>query len=154
MFELNPDQSATGVANVLVNRSAEDVFHFIGVDFFRNYPRWSPELQECELLTDPPLQLNSLIRQVRIDQGHRSETVFRVTVYDPGKKLVFEGVSDAFRCSYDICENPATRLTRLTFTVELLELEFYMLPFAKIIRAAVRNGAKRTVQNLKFLLER
>jgi len=154
MFELNPGQSATGVASVLVDRPAEYVFHFIGVDFFSNYPRWSSEVQECKLLTDPPLRVNSLVRQVRIDQGHRSETIFKVTVYDPGRRLVFEGVSDAFRCSYDFCENPATRQTRITFTVELLDLELYMLPFIKIIRAAVRDGAKRTVQNLQYLLHR
>ncbi len=154
MFELNPGQSATGVASVLVDRPAEEVFHFIGVDFFSNYPRWSPEVQECKLLTDPPLQLNSLVRQVRIDQGHRSETIFKVIVYNPGKQLVFEGVSDAFRCSYDFCENPATGQTRITFTVELLDLELYMLPFITIIRAAVRDGAKRTLQNLQYLLQR
>lgn len=153
MFGFTSDHSASGTASIVIIRPLDEVFHFIGVDFFKNYPRWSPEVVECELLSDPPLRLNSLARQVRIDQGQRSESTFRVTCFDPLKKLTFEGVSNPYRCFYDFKQGSSPEQTEITFTFELLKLEIFMLPFEKLIRIAVREGAYRTVRNLKTLLE-
>jgi hypothetical protein len=153
MFGLTSSLGATGTASILINKSVDNVFNFIAVDFFNNYPRWSPEVQELELLSAPPLQLNSLVRQVRIDNMQRSESTFKITTYKVGQKLVFEGVSNAYRCSYDfVSTNPSTN-TQITFTFELLKLELFMLPFEKLISIAVQDGANRTVRNLKNLVE-
>ncbi|MGR8942221.1 MAG: SRPBCC family protein [Gammaproteobacteria bacterium] len=129
------------------------VFHFIAVDFFENYPRWSPEVQELELLSEPPFQLDSLVRQVRIDNGQRSESTFKVTTYRKNEKLVFDGISNAYRCSYGFIPKNPSSSTEIIFTFELLKLELFMLPFEKLIRIAVQDGAKRTVRNLKSLIE-
>ncbi|MFA5920196.1 MAG: SRPBCC family protein [Methylococcaceae bacterium] len=153
MFGLTSSRGATGTASIVINKPVDTVFNFIAVDFFENYPRWSPEVQELELLSAPPLQLNSLVRQVRIDNGQCSESTFKITTYKAGQKLVFEGVSNAYRCSYDFAStNPSTN-TQITFTFELLKLELFMLPFEKLISIAVQDGAKRTVRNLKNLME-
>jgi hypothetical protein len=153
MFGLTSSRGAVGTASIVINKPVDTVFNFIAVDFFENYPRWSPEVQELELLSTPPLQLNSLVRQVRIDNGQRSESTFKITTYRTGQKLVFEGVSNAYRCSYDFAStNPSTN-TQITFAFELLKLELFMLPFEKLISIAVQDGAKRTVRNLKNLLE-
>ena len=153
MFGFTSSHGAMGTASILINQPVDKVFHFIAVDFFENYPRWSPEVKELELLSPPPLQLNSLVRQVRIDQGQRSESTFKITTYERDRKLVFDGVSNAYRSSYVFVSiNPAAQ-TRLTFSFELLKLELFMLPFEKLIRIAVEDGAKRTVINLKNLLE-
>jgi hypothetical protein len=151
MFGLSSNHAATGTANIVVHKPIDQVFKFIGIDFFENYPRWSPEVRECELLSDPPLRLNSFVRQVRIDQGQRSESTFKVTVFKPERQLVFEGVSNAYRCSYDLLALQTS--TELIFTFELLKLELFMLPFEKLIGIAVQDGAKRTVRNLKTLME-
>ena len=69
------------------------------------------------------------------------------------EKLVFEGVSNAYRCSYDFAStNPSTN-TQITFAFELLKLELFMLPFEKLVHIAVQEGAKRTLRNLKSLIE-
>lgn len=153
MFGFTSDHSASGTASTIINKPVETVFNFIGVDFFENYPRWSPEVIECELLSDPPLRLNSLARQVRIDQGQRSESTFRVTCFDPFNKLTFEGVSNPYRCFYIFKPGATAEQTEITFTFELLKLELFMLPFEKLIHIAVREGAVRTVRNLKTLIE-
>jgi hypothetical protein len=153
MFGLTSSRGATGTASIIINKPVDKVFSFIAVDFFDNYPKWSPEVQELELLSAPPLQLNSLVRQVRIDNGQRSESTFKITTYKIDQNLIFEGVSNAYRCSYDFSStNPSTN-TQLTFTFELLKLELFMLPFEKLISIAVQDGAKRTVRNLKNLIE-
>jgi len=152
MFGLTSSRGASGTGSIIINKPADKVFNFIAVDFFDNYPRWSPEVQELELLSKPPLQLNSLVRQVRIDNMQRSESTFKITTYKVGEKLVFEGVSNAYRCTYDfVTTNPTS--TQITFTFELLKLELFMLPFEKLIHVAVQEGAKRTVRNLKNLIE-
>jgi len=152
MFGLTSNKGAAGTGSIVINQPVDKVFNFIAVDFFENYPRWSPEVQELELLSKPPLQLNSLVRQVRIDNMQRSESTFKITTYKVCEKLVFEGVSNAYRCTYDfVTANPTN--TQITFTFELLKLELFMLPFEKLIHVAVQEGAKRTVRNLKNLIE-
>lgn len=47
----------------------DKLFNFIGHELLTNYPRWSPEVRELEKLTDSPLGLGTLCRQVRVDQG-------------------------------------------------------------------------------------
>jgi len=153
MFGLTSSRGATGTASIVINKPVDTVFSFIAVDFFENYPRWSPEVQELELLSAPPLQLNSLVRQVRIDNGQRSESTFKITTYKAGQKLIFEGVSNAYRCSYDFASTSPSIDTQITFTFELLKLELFMLPFEKLINIAVQDGARRTVRNLKNLIE-
>jgi hypothetical protein len=153
MFGLPSNKGASGTGSIVINQPVDKVFNFIAVDFFENYPRWSPEVQELELLSKPPLQLNSLVRQVRIDNGQRSESTFKITTYNVGQKLVFEGVSNAYRCTYDFASTNPTANTQVTFTFELLKLEMFMLPFEKLISIAVQEGAKRTVRNLKNLIE-
>ncbi|MGZ8190986.1 MAG: SRPBCC family protein [Methylococcaceae bacterium] len=153
MFGLMSNHGATGTASVVINKPVDKVFNFIAVDFFENYPRWSPEVQELELLSSPPLQINSLVRQVRVDQGHRNESTFKISTLKEGQKLVFEGISSAYRCSYDFASTNMSTNTQITFTFELLKLELFMLPFEKLIIIAVQEGAKRTVRNLKYLIE-
>jgi hypothetical protein len=153
MFGLTSNKGASGTGSIVINQPVDKVFNFIAVDFFDNYPRWSPEVQELELLSTPPIQLNSLVRQVRIDNGQRSESTFKITTYKVDQQLVFEGVSNAYRCSYDFASTTPSANTQLTFTFELLKLELFMLPFEKLIHIAVQEGAQRTVKNLKKLLE-
>ena len=153
MFGLPSNRGASGTGTIVINQSVDDVFSFITAGFFENYPRWSPEVQELELLSTPPLQLNSLVRQVRIDNGQRSESTFRITTYKVNQKLVFEGVSNAYRCSYEFSSTNPSANTQLAFTFELLKLELFMLPFEKLVCIAVQEGAKRTVRNLKNLIE-
>lgn len=152
MFGIPSNPGASGTGSIVINKPVEKVFNFITLGFFENYPRWSPEVQELELLSDPPLRLNSLVRQVRIDNGQRSESTFKITAYKECEKLVFEGISNAYRCSYDFVATNSTN-TQITFTFELLKLELFMLPFEKLICIAVQEGAKRTVRNLKNLIE-
>jgi hypothetical protein len=153
MFGLTSNKSASGTGSIVINRPAYNLFNFIAVDFYDNYPKWSPEVKELELLSPPPLKLNSLVRQVRIDNGQRSESTFKITTYKVAEKLVFEGVSNAYRCSYNFTPINSSANTQLTFTFELLKLELFMLPFEKLVCIAVQEGAKRTVRNLKNLIE-
>lgn len=142
-----------GRAETVIKSTPGTIFEFIGVDFFSNYPRWSPEVVELEQLSDGEIAVGTTARQVRIDQRHRLESKFQVTKFDVGKCLEFEGVLDPFRCTFDLrAINPGVK-TNLTFTFEGMELRPHMRPFEKLIRRVVQDGAGRTTRNIKRLIE-
>ena len=121
-------------ASTLIARPAEQVFNFIAVDFLKNYRRWSPEVVSLQPQSDGPVRVGMACRQVRIDQGRRTESTFRVSRFEPGKRIEFQGISNPFRVSYQL--DPIAEKTRLTFIFELSRLELYMRPFEKLIRIA------------------
>ena len=138
-------------ASTLIATQPQQVFSFVALDFERNYRRWSPEVQRLQMITPGPLQVGSRARQVRVDQGRKSESEFRVTVLEPPSRVGFAERSRQFRIDYRM--EPEGEHTRLTFMFELTRLEFFMRPFEKLIRVAVQEGAERTVRNIKGLIE-
>ncbi|SMF97287.1 Polyketide cyclase / dehydrase and lipid transport [Methylomagnum ishizawai] len=146
-------QPVVAKASTVIKKPVVDVFHFIGEDFFSNYPKWSPEVVELKPLSTGPVQVGSMAWQVRVDRGHRTESTFAVTDLQPNRRIAFSGVSNAFHCAYELRQAGPDAATQVAFTFELPELELYMRPFEQLIRLAVQEGAERTVQNLKGLLE-
>lgn len=139
-------------SGILIHCPLPDVYGFVVEDFVRNYPRWSPEVQRLRPLTDGPLDLGWTAHQVRIDQGRRTETDFRVIALDPQRCVCFKGIKDPFVIDYRF--DPQGQNTQLTFSFELARLGFALRPFEKLIRFAVQDGTERVVRNLKALVER
>lgn len=138
-------------ASALVASPADRVFEFIAIDFFKNYKRWSPEVVSLQPMSTSAVQIGTTARQIRIDQGRRTEATFRVCAFEIGKRIEFQGVTDPFYISYRL-ESLAGK-TQLTFEFELSRIEFYMRPFEKLIRIAAQDGAERVVRNIKGLIE-
>ncbi|ABA59429.1 hypothetical protein Noc_2987 [Nitrosococcus oceani ATCC 19707] len=139
-------------SSIVIARPVEDVFRFISVDFFSNYPKWSPEVVELEQLSDGPVRVGTLGRQVRKDQGRRTESKFRITRFEPNQCFSCEGTGQVpFRVIYNFAS--LDQATQVKFTFELLKIDFFMRPFEKLIEAAIRGGTNSTVRNLKGLLE-
>ncbi len=152
MLGLFKDTPVIGKASTIVKIPSNRLFNFIGTDLMINYPRWSPEVKELEKLTDGPIKLGTVCRQVRIDQGNRSESTFKVKAFDEGARVCFEGVSNPYRCDYVIESiNPSD--SKITFIFELLSLDLHVRPFEKLVRIAVQDGTERTVHNIKKLIE-
>ena len=138
-------------ASTTIARPAEQIFQFVAVDFLKNYERWSPEVISLQALSKGPVGVGTTWRQVRVDQGRRTESTFRVSRFDYGKLVDFEGTSNPFRVRYQL--DPSANGTRLTFTFELSQLELYMRPFQKLIRVAMQDGAEKVVRNIRRLIE-
>jgi hypothetical protein len=139
-------------ADALVFHEIAPVFRFVALDFPKNYPRWSPEVSKLEPLSAGPVQTGYQARQVRVDQGHKTDSIFEVSEMIAPNRVVFRGVSAPYMSTYEFEDLNAS--TRITFTFELRELEMHLRPFEKLIRIALQDGAKRTVQRLKVLIER
>ena len=141
----------TGRASSIIELPTEHVYRFVVTDFAINYRRWSPEVQRLEMLTDGPIQLGSRARQIRIDQGRRSDTRFQVVAIEPQNKVCFAELSRKFEGEYSMV--PCERGTQLRFEFRLKKVELFMRPFEKLIRIAIQDGAERTVRNIKRLVE-
>ena len=152
MLGLFKDSPVVGKASGIIQSSSDKLFSFIGNDLLDNYPRWSPEVKELEKLTEGPVQHGTLCRQVRIDQGNRSESTFKVKIFFFFLRICFEGVSNPYRCDY-VIEPINGSDSRLTFIFELLSLDLHVRPFEKLVRIAVQDGTERTVKNIKKLIE-
>ena len=99
------------------------------------------------------MQVGSLARQTRIEQGQEVETTFVVEALKNNELLVLNGLSAPFKNSYHFQSVHHDDATLLTFSVEIMQLEVYMRPFIKLIRAAIEEGAHNSVTNIKTLLE-
>lgn len=66
-------------ADALIFHEIEPVFRFVALEFPRNYPRWSPEVSKLEPLTPGPVQTGYQARQVRVDQVHKTDSIFEVS---------------------------------------------------------------------------
>jgi hypothetical protein len=152
MLGLFKDTPVIGKASTIVKSPSNQLFNFIGTDLMVNYPRWSPEVKELEKLTDGPVKLGTICRQVRIDQGNRTESTFKIKAFDEGSRVCFEGASNPYRCDY-IIESINPMDSRITFIFELLSLDLHIRPFEKLVRIAVQDGTERTVHNIKKLIE-
>ena len=152
MFGLLKETPVVGKASILIQCPNDQLFNFIGTNLLENYPRWSPEVKSLEKLTDGPIKQGTLIRQVRVDQGNRSESTFKVNVFDSGARICFKGVSNPYRCDY-VIETANSTNSRITFVFELLDLDFHVKPFEKLVRIAIQGGTETTVKNIKNLIE-
>ena len=154
MFKLPFDQTkpVIGKASIQINKPVAEVFHFVGENFFDNYPKWALEVTEFEALDGPKVFVGAKARQVRTDQGQKIQSIFSITECQPPKKISFQGITHPYRNTYLFESGNVKDSTLLTFSFELLELELFMRPFEKLIRSAIEDGAENTVQNIKSLL--
>ncbi len=153
MFNLGSTEPVIGSASAIIECSSTELFKYVGEELFQNYPKWSPEVKELEQITLGPVKQGTIGRQVRVDQGRRSESKFKISTYNSDTRLTFTGIDNPFRCTYELDEITLGKSVKLTFSFELLELLAIMRPFEGVVRIAVKDGARNTVQNIKRLIE-
>ena len=56
---LSPSKPVVGKSSVIIRKPMEEVFRFIGEDFFENYPKWSPEVKDLKALSDGPVKVGT-----------------------------------------------------------------------------------------------
>ncbi len=151
-FPFDSSSPVVGEASIDINKSIHDVFAYVGEHFFDNYPKWAVEVVEFEPLDSDSVFIGAKAKQVRKDNGAKTESIFEITDYQPDQKLAFQGVGAPYRHSYLLETDKPNSSTHLTFRFELLELDVFMRPFQKLIRSAIEDGAENTVENIKNLI--
>ena len=138
-------------ATTLIARPNAEVFRYVATDFFKNYPLWSPEVVMLRATSPGPIRVGSTGWQARVDFGRRTELSFRVSIFDEGRRVDFQGISMPMLSSYRFVE--INQRTRLTFLFELKRIDYFMRPFTGLINLKVQQGAQQVVNNVKRLLE-
>ena len=151
-FPFDSSKPISGEASISIQKSIADVFHFIGVCFYENYPKWAPEVLEIEPLDGKDVYVGAKTKQVREDQGSTTESIFEFTEYEPIVKINFKGLDQPYSHSYLLEPIEGNQTTKLTFKFELLEIDVFMRPFQKLIRASIEDGAENTVENIRNLM--
>ncbi len=152
-FPFDPSAPVAGEASVEINKPINEVFSYVGDNFFYNYPKWAKEVTEFQPLDGEKVFVGAKAKQVRRESGAEIESVFEITDYNPLIKLTFQGTDASYKHIYLLENSNQEQQTRLTFRFELLELEVFMRPFQKMIRVAIEDGAENTVDNIKSLIE-
>lgn len=144
-------KSISGHSEIEIDRPVSDVFEFVTTNFFKNYPRWAEEVIEFKPINNNPMAVGSLARQIRIDQGQKVESVFEITELVNNQKLTIKGLSSPYVQVYEFLEiRPNTTL--LTIVFEILDVELFMLPFEKLVRRAIEEGIRASIENIKSLM--
>lgn len=151
-FPFDSSRPVAGEASIDIDKPIHDVFSFIGEHFFDNYTKWAQEVVEFEPLDGKQVFVGAKAKQVRRDNGAEVESIFEITDYQPFFKLIFQGLTAPYKHSYLLASGEQAQPTHLTFRFELLELEIFMRPFEKLIRAAIEDGAENTVETIKNLI--
>lgn len=120
----------TAKADALIFHEIEPVFRFVALDFPKNYPRWSPEVSKLEPLTSGPVQAGFQARQIRVDQGHKTDSIFEVSEMIALRRVIFRGVTAPYVSTYEFDDLKAS--TRLIFTFELRDVEARLRPFENL----------------------
>ena len=152
MFGFISQKNIAVTADGIVQRPAAEIFGFIAPHFFDNYAKWCPEVIEIESLSEEPVHQHSRGRQVTRDHGVDTESDFEVSEFISNEKFAISGIHEPFTTSYQITPL-GPDMCRLAFSFEIKELDIVMRPFQKLIRSALQEGASRTVENIKRLLE-
>jgi hypothetical protein len=151
-FPFDSSKPISGEASIEIEQPIENVFCFIGERFYDNYPKWAPEVVDLEPFDGKQPFVGAKTKQVRADQGSLVESVFEITDFQPVEKLTFKGLNEPYIHSYLLERDKGNQSTRLTFRFELSEIEVFMRPFQKLIRASIEEGAENTVENIKNLV--
>ena len=152
MLSLGTSKPISATARATVQCPIGSAFDFVGHRFFKNYTRWCPQVIELEPSLNGPVRPGVTARQTTLDRGIRSELTFEITAFGPPKLLGLKGLSEPFKSFYEFEEQTAGS-TEMVFSFELEERELFMRPFKRLVRATLQDGAQRTVENLKQLLE-
>lgn len=71
MFAFDLSKPLIGKADIGIEKTVADVFDYVGVHVFDNYPKWALEVVEFEVLQEHRIGVGSSSKQARIEQGQK-----------------------------------------------------------------------------------
>ncbi|MEI8237575.1 MAG: hypothetical protein WCG11_10470, partial [Methylococcaceae bacterium] len=90
-FLLDSSDSITGEATIEIEKPIEDIYAYVGNEFFENYTKWAIEVVEFKPETDKAC-LGAKAKQVRNDNGENIESVFEIIDFNPNNSLICQGI--------------------------------------------------------------
>lgn len=151
MLNRDTNRALQESATVEIDAGIDQLYKFVATDFPENYPKWTPDIISLVALGDGPVTVGSEFRLLREDGGEVVESIVRVMKIKPHSCFSLASLTFPHEMTYSFESFERNRMTKLTFTFHLKSVEMVMRPFVKLIRAALRDGAKQSVENIKAL---
>lgn len=150
MFEFSSDAEAEN--NIIIDKSLDEVFEFVAVNFMTKYPQWSPEIKKIQTLTEGPMKTGYKFKQVREENNELIESVLTISQFQPKTHFSYQSVTEPIT-GYYYFEKHNGNKTKLTFKFKLSDIELSMRPFVKLIKTAISEGVTQSLKNIKQLIE-
>jgi Polyketide cyclase / dehydrase and lipid transport len=128
-----------------IDRPVPVVFEFYAVNHVRNHPRWDPFI-ELWLDSDAPIGVGTVIRRRNTRWGAPIDGTMEVVEFEPNRSMgviTREGAMEIRGCA--TVEEAGEDRTRLAFLVDM--------PIEESMRAQVEGAMRRSLQNIKQLVE-
>jgi uncharacterized protein YndB with AHSA1/START domain len=134
---------------VTVERTPADVFAFLAE--FENIPQWNYAIARTWKVSDGPVGVGSTYHQERTVPNH-TEEAFRVTEYEPGRRLAIDGTLGPFAARLTYQLDPSGDATVITNDVDLHATGPARL-IAPLATTSIKNSVAANLNVLKRLLE-
>jgi carbon monoxide dehydrogenase subunit G len=134
---------------VEIERPAEEVFTYLAD--FENVPRWNYAIEHTTKVSDGPVGVGTVFRQIR-SLPSRSEESFEVTAFEPNHRLAIEGQVGSFASHIEYRIEPGAESTRVTNQVDLKPKGVLGL-VGQLASSRVKDAVAKNLGELKRLLE-
>ena len=141
---------ATFENTVMIGRPIEEVFAFLSD--FENVPKWNYAIVETRKVSEGPVGVGTIYRQVR-SVPSRSEEGFEVIAYDPPRYLAIQGQLGPFPSRLSYALEAVQEGTQVTNSVEL-KLRGPGRLLGPVAVPRVRDAVDANLRKLKELLDR
>lgn len=138
--------------SVEIARPPEEVFAFVADS--ENDARWTPQVEEVRKTSEGPVGVGTTYEAVVSLLGRRFEVTGEISEYDePNRKLGLRTVSGPLRIEAVRTVEAVPGGARFTLTAEMRTGGFFWLLPDPLFAVLLRWQGKRTLDNLKAILE-
>ena len=134
---------------ISLNRPTEQVFAFVTEP--SNLAAWQSNLIENELLTEKPLRVGTLFREVRRMGRRPSEIRAEITDFEPNKRFATMTLTEP-RASVSYTFDAENGGTRLSYKF-VLQTKGIMRLLEPLIASSIKKDTESDFENLKRILE-
>jgi hypothetical protein len=140
--------------HIRINRSALDVFDFVGTNGYRNNPRWEKEVLSWSDVSPLPIRVGTTALMQRDEGGKKRDVHLRCTAYAPGRHVAWQHTDPGpfqFFISFDAIPIGATETDLVVRTVITLAGPLRLM--APLFKRQQAKTGKRLGDEVKRLLE-
>ena len=136
--------------SVVIKRPVEEVFSYVNDP--TNETTWSSGLVESNQISEGPVGVGTIMKEVNRILGKNIENIYEITEYEPNRRYSCKSISGPFPWQGTFTFNSVKGGTKVTMVSEFQIGGFFKLAEPIVLRMAKRQF-KADFNNLKDLLE-
>lgn len=130
----------------------EQAFRHIAVEFFENHPRWDPDIVQLTKTSAGPIALGTTGREVRVMDGRRFVTDFRISDFHTNEAFAFRTTAGAMAEDVDYVIRPSADGTNLTLHLHIHPRNLILWLLAPIIRPRIERNFRANLDRFQKIV--